>query len=278
MSVKSFFSKCTIKHASKCIKIAALVGLVGGTSLVCTQLIMANDLGTVTKKSAKHDVTKLAYSGNGQIPIGYVKANYKITSSPGTEESTSDSKDLSREEAAEIIAQEIFKLSGESLNNHTMQMTYWTKGGIISQNDCNTKSTWLGQVYLTPSYGFNVNISASTGELLYIHRGGAPDIDESFDIDAPSTDKLISERLSGTQIKNNLDDACKKAKDFITQKGYIDQSIKSIKYVDTSCDAWAVLSNTFEVTTNSDKIYRFDLSEDLTQLISCYLAKNIFVE
>lgn len=247
-----------VKDSLKGIKIVALIG---GISLTCTQFVVAAELGATTQVSTTYNVSELSYLVNRQVPDGYVKANYKTTYSIHTLSKTPSSKDLSLQEAAEIAAQEIFKLSDEKLDNQTLQMSYYPQTSKASSN-------WIGEVGIAPYYNILVSIDGSTGELTYIRRVGNHDIDEGFDIDAPSTNKLKDERLStGTkQITSQLDTSYAKVQDLITQRGYIDEPIESITYAYTTCDAYAVIAHAFDITTASNKHYRISLSQDLTQL------------
>lgn len=258
MSLKSSLQKNIVKNSFKGIKIIAFIG---GFSLLFTQFIIARELSTTTKVPTTYNVSELSYLVNRQIPTGYVKANYKAIYSIGTLSKTPSSKDLSLQEAAEIAAQEIFKLSGEQLDNQTLQMSYYPQTSKAS-------SSWTAEVDITPSYGISATIDGSTGELTFIRRAGGHDIDEEFDIDAPSTNKLIDERLAtGTnQITSQLDASYAKTQNLIAQKGYISDPIESITYVYTSCDAYAIVSHTFDIITTSNKHYRISLSQDLTQL------------
>lgn len=258
MSLKSSRPKNTVKNSLKGIKMVAFIGV---SSLICTQLVVAAELGATTQVPTTYNVSELSYLVNRQAPTGYTKGNYTAIYSIHTLSKTPSSKDLSLQEAAEIVAQEIFKLSGEKLDNQTLQMSYYPQTS-------KARSYWIATVDITPSYSFTVSIDGNTGELTFIRRAGDYDIDEGFDIEAPSTNKLINERLHvGTkQIADQLDIAYEKAHNLILQKGYIMEPIESITYVYTTCDAYAILSHAFDITTASNKHYRVSLSQDFTQL------------
>lgn len=259
MSLKSSISKNVIKNSLKSIKVITFIGV---SSLLFTQFIVASELSTITKVPVAYKVSELSSLVNRQVPADYTKANYKAIYSIHTRSKTPNSKDLSLQEAAEIAAQEIFKLSGEKLDNKTLEV------GYSPQITTQYRSKWFVDVAITPSYGFVVAIDGCTGELDRIQCAGGPDIDENFDPDSPSTRKLINERLDPNikQIKANLDASFVKAKNLITKKGYLSEPIKSITYEYTFCDAFAVVDHSFIVTTNSNKVYHFYLSQDLTQM------------
>lgn len=116
-------------------------------------------------------------------------------------------------------------------------------------------STWQASVDITPSYLLSVDISGSTGELIHIKSTGGPNIDNEFDIDAPSTTKLIKERLDTGAKQFTLDDSYAKVQNLITKKGSIAEPIKSITYQTISAD-------------------RVVLSQDLTQLRAYIVLGN----
>ncbi|MGM1045764.1 MAG: hypothetical protein ACQEXX_06425 [Bacillota bacterium] len=256
MSRKSLHSRNVVKNSFKGFKLITFIGV---SSLMLTQVAVASELGTKDKVPTTYNISEPSYLVNEQIPTGYVKANYKAIYSPHTLSKEPSSKDLSLQEAAEIAAQEIFKFSGEKLDNQTLEMSY-------SPQTSQYGSTWWAQVAITPSYHFLVEIDGGTGEIIRSKCTGGPEIDNKFDIDAPSTEKLISERLDTGIKKFTLKDSYAKVENFITKKGYIAEPVESVTYQYISADAFAVVSHTFDVTTDSNKHYRVALSEDLTQL------------
>ena len=260
MSRQSLHPRNAVKNGFKSIKIITLIGV---SSLMFTHVVVAGELKAITKVPTTYNVTKLPYLVDRQIPAGYVKADYTAIYSPNTQSKAPGFKDLSLQEAAEIAAQEIFKFSEEKLDNQTLEMGY-------SPQTSQYSSKWWAQVAITPSYHFLVELDGSTGELIRSKCTGDPNIDNAFDIDAPSTNKLISERLDTGANQFTLDDSYAKAKNLISQKGYITEPIKSITYQYISADAFAVISHTFDVTTASNKHYRVALSQDLTQLRDYY--------
>ncbi|OAB41987.1 hypothetical protein [Paenibacillus glacialis] len=260
MSRKSLLPRSLAKNGFKGVKVITFIGV---ASLMFTQVIVASELKTVTKVPTTYNVSELSYLVDRQIPAGYVKANYKAIYSPSTQSKTPSSKDLSLQEAAEIAAQEIFKFSGEKLDNQTLQMLYFHSSQALRPY-----SYWQVSVNITPSYHFHVEIDGSTGKLIRILYIGGPNIDNEFDVDAPSTTKLSKEGLDTGSKQFNPDLA--KVQNLITKSGYIAEPIKSIKYQYMSADAYAVFSHTFYVTTASNKIHSFSLSQDLTQLKDYY--------
>jgi len=257
MSQKSLHSRNVVKNGFKGFKGFKLIAFIGVSSLVLTQVAVASELGTINKVPTTYNISEPSYLVNEQIPAGYVTANYQAIYSPHALSKAPSSKDLSLQDAAEIVAQEIFKFFGEKLDNQTLEMSY-------SPATSNHRSQWWAEVGITSSYRLLVEIDGGTGELIRIKCTGGPNID--IEMDTPSTDKLISERLDSGIKEFTLDDAYAKVENFITKKGYIAEPIKSITYQYISADAFAVVSHTFDVTTDSNKHYRVALSQDLTQL------------
>lgn len=256
MSRKTLHPGNVVKNSFKGIKLITFIGV---SSLIFTQAVVASELEAKDKVPTTYNVSEPSYLVNTQVPAGYVKANYKAIYSSNTQSKTPSAKDLSLEEAAEVAAQEIFKFSDEKLDNQTLEMSYSPQASQYS-------STWWAQVSFTPSYRYLVEIDGGTGELKRIKCTGGPNIDNKFDIDAPSTDKLIAERLDKGAKQFTLEGSYAKVEKLITEKGYITEPIKSITYRYISADAFAVVSHTFDITTDSNMFYRVSLSQDLSQL------------
>lgn len=266
MTLKSFISKCTVKNSLKGV---LLVALIGSSALMCTQFVIANDLSAMSQVPANYNTSEFAYLTHRQLPTSYVKADYKMTYAAHTRSKTPDAKDLSMQEAAEVAAQEIFRLSSQGLEGKTLEMAYYPK-----TSDSNSK--WLISVAITPSYQFSLAINGNTGELLNIRRAGSPNVAQDFDINSSAANTLIKTQLANNskQIEAHLNDAYEKVKNLIAEKAYLPDAIKSIAYESTSCDAFAVPSYTFNITTTTDKTYTISCSTDFTELIDCFIKQN----
>ena len=97
------FVKIKVKNLIKGFGITLSVGL---CALLFIHFLVSKELRTTTT----YKPSELSLAMNRQLPNGYVKANYKVNCSQ-----TPSVKDLSPREAAEIIAQEIYRLSKKAL-------------------------------------------------------------------------------------------------------------------------------------------------------------------
>ena len=201
---------------------------------------------------------------NRQAPAGYVKSNYKVNCSQ-----TPTAKDLSSKDAAEIIAQEAYRLSKKSLDNQTINLVY-----SPLTNTCNSK--WTGNITFNANDTMSVIIDGSTGELLHIrHNISIPVASPQEKTDAETDQEGVSSLKSLTaKFNENKDANCAKAQELITKSGYVPETIKSVTYSD-SCSGLYFADNKvvstscayiFEAITTSGKTYTFYLSRDLTHI------------
>lgn len=202
---------------------------------------------------------------NRQVPTGYVKSNYKVNCSQ-----TPTAKDLSSKDAAEIIAQEAYRLTKKSLDNQTINLVY-----SPLTNTCN--SEWTGNITFNANDTMSVIIDGSTGELLHIrHNISIPVASpQKKKTDAETDQEGISSLKSLiAEFNKNKDANCAKAQELITKSGYVPETIKTFTYAD-SCSGLQFANNKvistscahiFNAVTTSDKTYKFYLSRDLTHI------------
>ena len=207
------FSKIKAKNLIKGFGTTLLIGLCA--SLVI-HFLVSKELRTTTTVSTTYKPSELSLAMNRQLPDGYVKANYKVNCSQ-----TPSDKDLSPREAAEIIAQEIYRLSKKSLDHQTIDLTY------VPLND-KTNSYWTSTITFSKNYTITVDIDGSTGELRYIDQS----ISQPLNTSQKSTDGT-SLPLVTTFLKNK-EANCAKAQKLIADSGYVTEAIASFKYSDSS--------------------------------------------
>lgn len=131
-----------------------------------------------------------------QVPPGYQRANYQVKDDPlVTEHPTS--KDLSKEEAAELGAQMIWQLFGVDLQNATMYM------GYSAGTETFPRAFWSGDIRFgasrtpqDPCYTFMVD--AVTGERFEASWGRTLPVKVSLDYD-PDLAKNHQEYLDKAQ-------------------------------------------------------------------------------
>lgn len=262
------FSKNNFKIPLNSIKIIALVG---ASSMLLTNLAIAQELNTTTKIPISSTVN---YAPARQVPTGYVKGNYKTVAIPDKKTkkvNTPLANELSLQEAAEIAAQELFRLYDVKLTTQTLEMFYYPKSNQKT-------SEWSISVYVTPEYFFDIFIDATTGEISGLLCQGGPTINSKFpDSEDPKT---IGDGLSlANKGLTNPDEACAKIKTLLTQKGFITEPIETIEYTDsiyhTACAVatpYSAIDHAFTITTTSKKTYNISVSQDLSTVTSFFIA------
>lgn len=257
------FSKETFKNSLKGLKLAGVVGM---SALIISQTFIHNELFASTLVPATYDVTSLYSAINRSIPDGYVKGTYKIDY---TNTDTPRPNDLSLEEAAEIIAQEIFRLSKQDLSGETLHIYYKPAADGLN-------SIWGGSIDDNPNYSALALINSSTGELYSVSYEKYNSADGKVD----DTDEAACKSLLSAikAFKANETANCDKAKKVIAASGYIPEAITAVKYYD-SCVSTRYINNKalpssvsyiFKVTSESGNVYHFTLNEDLTQIVDLY--------
>lgn len=240
------FSKKSFQESIKGIKAKTLVGLL---TLLSTQVLVSPALYASAPTSI-----------NRQIPAGYIKANYKIKCKQAPV-----STDLSSQDAAEIIAQEFYRLSKKNLTNQTIELSYRPSSDKQS-------SSWSATINFAANYTVDVDIDGSTGKLRHIGQR----ISNPLSAAQNNTDKKAGGTLSSltSSFKKNQAANCAKAQKLIADSGYVTEAIASFKYSDSSVSVQyennkavsSYNSHIFNLTTTSGKEYKFYLSQDLNRL------------
>lgn len=267
MFLKSLSTKNNSKTPLNGLKIIALLGV---SSMLLTNGVIASELNTITKVSTTSTRT---YAPARKVPAGYVKGNYKTVACPyyKTKKVVSPlANELSLQEAAEIAAQELFRLYDVKLNGQTLQMYYCPKAD-------GHPSSWGISVKVTPEYRFDLDLDPSTGELTSLMCSGGPNIKNlSVSEDSKTLGNGISLAKKGIADPNA---ACAKVKTLITQKGFISEPIETIKYEEsaygTDCAVatpYSFIKHSFTITTTSKKSYDISTSQDLTTIVE--FSKN----
>jgi hypothetical protein len=91
-------------------------------------------------------------------PKGYVKASYKVKLAESARKSTA--KDMPAKDAAEIGAQDIWKLFGADLNGKTIEMSY------NQVTDTQLRAQWQGEINIKKNLSYWFTVDAITGENL----------------------------------------------------------------------------------------------------------------
>lgn len=266
------FSKQIFTNSIKKVSATTLVGV---CALFGTQMLISTELNASTIVPTSYNLSELHTAMNRQIPDGYIKTNYTVDFIEKSEKPSVS--ELSLEDATEIMAQEIFRFSKEDLSNQILTMTYnpvrtfRTYDKIEGYKDREALASWNCRLKLS-TYIINVSIDSSTGELLtigmhYLSKSNVPYYeDEEFM--SNDTDPAITKTMDSADknFKSNKAQNLEKAKKLFSQAGYLSEPIKSIVYTGVGYEVNSnLVTYSFEITTTSDKQYRFTLYEGLTR-------------
>lgn len=269
------FSKQLLIDSIKKFSITTLIGTI---TLISTQALVTNELNASTSIPTSYNLAPLYSAMNREIPAGYVKTDYKINLiDPNTSPSSSE---LSVDEAAEIMAQEIFRFSKQDLSNKSLDMLYQpttTYTATVYNNlkhegekqEQNTSpASWDCNLTLSDC-NIQVSIDSSTGELFCIHyvypqaSAASSDSEDPRAIDS-KIKKIIDE--AEKNFNANKSQIIEKSKSMIIQAGYLADPIKEIKM---NAPTYDLITNSLvyhvKVTTTTDHEYLFQLSEDLSR-------------
>lgn len=265
------FSKTMFTLSLKGVKMTALIGI---CTLLGTQFFISNQVCAATFTPNNYTVPELTTASlNRQAPTGYIKGIYKVVwnTEIAAKEVSPSAQDLSMQDAANIMAQEIFKLTNQNISNVTFKMLY----APLTKSTC---STWFGEVQVTPTLRFNIGIKANSGEFLSIVRT----IHDSNNLYTANSNHDTGNLLNELEAagKQNKAAYCEKAKKLIEQSGFLNESIQSVDYVDSNLHddidyasknqpkTYHIATYEFKMTTSSNKTYSVQLDKDLSQIYS----------
>ena len=268
MFKKLSLSKDATKNPVNGLKIIAALSV---TSLLFTNAIIAREVNTPVQIPVMN--TTINYAPARQIPTGYVKGNYTAVATPYWKTKKVESakaNELSLQEAAEIAAQEVFRLYDVKLTNEKIECQYCPTNEKFA-------ASWEIAIRINPDYFFNLSINPATGELTSISHKGGSDIKK---LSASEDDKTIENGMAlAEKGLSNPDEACTKVKNMLTQKGFISEPIESITYKFSLYDTvsgvahpYSQIIHWFTVVTTSKKTYGIRINQDLSSIISFSLV------
>lgn len=167
--------------------ILAAVLIAGVGTLVfqgVTQMAMANETGKtdIVPTSYAATATTLTSPETDSIPEGYVKAEYTVTDNdlPYYRTQTPTAKDITKEEAAEISAQVIWKIFDVELDGQVIEM------GYNEPTKTMPRSQWIADVVTGDAwdYGYGAYVDSVTGEVQSVWRDRTLDVDVSLGYDS----------------------------------------------------------------------------------------------
>jgi hypothetical protein len=150
-----------VKHT-----ILAAIGIIGVSTFLFQGLVQGvtaadfNKLNTIPT-SYSNVVTPASQTTQDGSPVGYKKANYTVKSMNNQKPS---SKDMKKEEAAEIAAQGLWEMFGQSLEGKVVEMAYQKPDEILP------RAKWYGEVKINDKLNYFFYIDAVTGEFFSINR------------------------------------------------------------------------------------------------------------
>lgn len=116
-------------------------------------------------------------SGTSQpaIPAGYIKADYQVKLEQYSGQP--EAQDISKEEAAELGAQDLWRVFGLDLDGKSIEMTY------NAASSTNPRADWTGIVTISPNQSYFFSIDAVTGEHRNTHQEQFWDVDFNVGMD-----------------------------------------------------------------------------------------------
>lgn len=164
-------------------------GIIAASSMLLmglTEGVMAAELSKTDEITTTYNTAPSAVTKNS-MPEGYEKANYKVVDNPLTKDKYQPtSKDLTKEEAAELGAQALWEIMGCDLEGTTFYMGYDPGGETFPQ------ATWSGDIRFgefekpdgTPgTYSYYFTMDAVTGNMFTISTGRILDADVPLGMD-----------------------------------------------------------------------------------------------
>ena len=208
-------NKLEMKKIWKTILTSAVV-LVTGTLLFegFTQAAVAAEFKKTEKVPTSYtEYTKDSVkSTDKKVPEGYVKANYTI----GTidlecyKNNKPDSKDITKEAAAEIGAQALWQIFGVNLEGQEIKM------GYDLPTDTFSRTGWAAEVWIDGKQSYYFSVDSVTGELFQIGYDRTLKEDVSVAYDA--------------ELAKNPQEYIELAKKAATEFNVVHGSIKSVEY------------------------------------------------
>jgi hypothetical protein len=109
-----------------------------------------------------YNMDSIKGSINPAVPADYVKSNYKVKLVETPDKPAE--KDMSMEKAAELGAQNLWRLYSAGLDNQTIYMTY------IPADESQSRAQWYGEVTINDVLFYTFQVDAVTGEYYFASR------------------------------------------------------------------------------------------------------------
>lgn len=217
-------------------------------TVVCNNLnkvILANEFNKPKNVLTQYDILN---NTKDSIPIdNYKKFNYIIKLDK--ESATTNNSDITKEEAAELGIQNLWKLFGEDFNSKEVVMKYYPAGELQS------RSIWTGEIK-TDKMEYFFSIDSITGENYTALRNLNYDKNEPLIWNSMSPSEGYDREL-----EKNPSEYIKMAKDFVIKNNIISGNI-------TSCEYYG------QGYTNNDPIVDISVKTDKGQEVRLSYSRN----
>jgi hypothetical protein len=203
------------KHAKKSILAAAMI--IGGSTLIFQGFTQAA-ASTVYNKTNTVPTSYVSYvkqptnTAKNSLPEGYKKANYTVSDIDLEyyRNQTPTSKDMDKKNAAEIGAQALWSVYGQSLEGQVIEMGYHTATEDIP------RSTWDANVLINGELSYGFDVDSVTGDLFSVIR-------------SRTLDKKVSLAYDSALAKNPQEYA-KLAKKTAEKQDVVHGAVASVEY------------------------------------------------
>ena len=278
----NMLSKQILKNSIKGLNVCMLAGI--GTLLI-TGGILHNNLYASTTIPTNYDISEITSTLYRSVPTGYIKPSYKFEVDPNCD--TPSANELCASEAAEIIAQEMYRYFKTDISGKTLSLHYTPE--IIDINNYVLKPQWSGFLNLDSENPLHIVIDSVTGEVKSLSTSSL--LSEHYISNPPKDANKLEKQINDTvaelekKLENVIKSDSKKIQDIqnvIASSGFISENIKSVTfdYCSTAVDyqdknnIGLKVTAHFRVVTVSDKSYYATLCEDLTHVESVGISNN----
>ncbi|MFM1653254.1 hypothetical protein ACI7RC_14265 [Brevibacillus sp. B_LB10_24] len=164
--------------------VLAAAVVIGGSTLLFQGLVQ----GVTAAEFKKTDTVATSYTNytassaqatQKSLPAGYKKANYTVgdIDLESYRNQTPTSKDITKEAAAEIGAQALWEVFGQSLEGQVIQM------GYNQASESLPRTSWYADVLIDGKRSYSFTVDSVTGELFDLARERTLDKQVSLDFD-----------------------------------------------------------------------------------------------
>jgi cation transport regulator ChaB len=242
------------------IKAMGLIGVCTLSFNYSTQLLKASEINHDKSIATTYDVVALTSNIKTTIPENYVKANYKVAFHKIRDEEARK-KDLSIEQAAELVARELWRVYQLDLEGKTIEMS-------ISLGF----ETWEGEVNISPEEVYFVAINSTSGETYTVA------VEET----GKTNNNQLRERISDEEREKRANDAeiiiekdllsiIERVKQKIESTQLLQGKIVDCQYNFTSCSSFGTIEHLFYIKTDKGQEVSVLFSEEHSRILRIHI-------